>query len=153
VKKELPIQLRIKPLHPDARRPVYASDGAAAFDLHVVGAAPVRVFPGVPVAFGTGLAVEVPEGYGLFIFSRSGHGFNFGARLANCVGVIDSDYRGEVMVKIAVDAGNHKSLLVNPGDRIAQAVLLPVPRVEFTFTDQLTETARGAAGLGSTGAA
>lgn len=157
------MQLKVKKLHPDAHLPRYATDGAGCFDLHVIGT-PDRfrvepLEPGEAVRFRTGLAFEVPAGHVMLIFSRSGHGFNNDVRLSNCVGVIDSDYRGEVMVKLRNDQGNtlginHAELTmlaINPGDRIAQALVLPIPRVELVEVDALSETARGAGGFGSTG--
>lgn len=88
------------------------------------------------------------------IYSRSGHGFKTNTRLANCVGVIDSGYTGEVMVKLTMDdqlLEDELDLYVKPGDRIAQAMLIPVPRVEFEVCEQLTLTERGDDGMGSTG--
>lgn len=86
----------------------------------------------------------------MFIFSRSGHGFKSDTRLSNCVGVIDSDYRGEVMVKLTCDSAR-SSLVVSNGDRIAQAVIIKYDQVEFEESDDLSETERGAGGFGSTG--
>ena len=86
----------------------------------------------------------------MMIYSRSGHGFNWGVRLANCVGVIDSDYRGEVKVKLQADGC---AMTVSKHDRIAQAMIIPVPKVQFTEVEALSETVRGAGGFGSTGAA
>jgi dUTP pyrophosphatase len=86
----------------------------------------------------------------MLIFSRSGHGFKDALRLSNCVGVIDSDYRGEVMVSLRADG--EACPKIRTGDRIAQAMILPVPAVEFEEVEDLTETARGAGGFGSTGA-
>ena len=89
----------------------------------------------------------------MLVFSRSGHGFNHAVRLANSVGVIDSDYRGEVKVKLACDdcPDDEPPLKINPGDRIAQAMVLPIPRVEFEEVTELSATARGQGGFGSTG--
>lgn len=147
------MELKLKKLRPTAALPAYASAGAGAFDLRACfeDNHPVYVSPGAPVSIPTGLAVEVPDGYTMLIFSRSGHGFNFDVRLANCVGVIDSDYRGEVMVKMTND-GVGPALAVNNGDRIAQALLVATPRVELVWADGLSETGRGANGFGSTGA-
>lgn len=139
--------LKIKRLHPRAIMPRYATAGAACFDLHALEGASGRK----SAVIRTGLAFEIPEGYALMIYSRSGMAFKQDIRLANCVGVIDSDYRGEVMVKLTKDDGNPE-FHVNAGDRIAQAMLIPVPQVELVETDTLHDTARGAAGLGSTGA-
>lgn len=144
--------LNVKRLHPDARLPTYGSDGAACFDLYAVG--DFRAHPNDQHAaiFRTGLAVEVPAGCALMIYSRSGHGFNDAIRLSNCVGVIDSDYRGEIQVALRFDAsGEHRSRKVRTGDRIAQAMLVRAPQWAFNEVDELGSTARGAGGLGSTG--
>lgn len=149
--------MKVRKLHPHAKLPQYATDGAACFDLHAcfplcdhgARAAGLIVSPHFPLTLGAGLCFEVPPGYALLIFSRSGHGFKHGTRLANCVGVIDSDYRGEVKVRLTADHGG--SLHVNDGDRIAQAMLVPIPRVELVEVYELTPTERGANGFGSTG--
>lgn len=130
----------------DAAVPIYGTDGAVCFDFFAINNAWVaRYEPGV---FPTGLEMEIPYGYGLFIFSRSGHGFNNDIRLGNCVGVIDSDYRGEVKIKLTADGGEPK--LFRKGDRIAQGCILPVPRVQFNVVEKLSDTIRGAGGFGST---
>lgn len=152
------MKLRILKLHENAQVPGYATEGAACFDLHAV-IDPVPFMETQtprytePVTIRTGLAFEVPAGHVMLIFSRSGHGFNFDTRLANCVGVIDSDYRGEVMVKLTRDPREElvPTLRFQHGDRIAQAMLVPVPRVEFEVAEQLSITERGAGGFGSTG--
>ena len=143
------MRLKLKRLHPDAQAPAYATPGAACFDLCAVLDAPVVVLPGQPKVIRTGLAVEVPEGWVMRIHSRSGQGFKHDTRLANCTGIIDSDYRGEVVVKLASDGP--EALVVNPGDRIAQAELAEVVRVDFQFVDELSITDRGTGGFGSTG--
>lgn len=143
--------LKVKRLHPDAVLPQYATDGAACFDLRVIECAQQHpVYDTVP--FRTGLAFEVPDGHVLLVFSRSGHGFKNATRLGNCVGVIDADYRGEVLVALRRDGTRADVLRVNPGDRIAQAMLVPIPRVQLVEVGELTDTARGAGGFGSTGA-
>lgn len=158
------IDLKIKRLHRDAILPTYATDGAACFDLYALGGTnrmTHAIYPGDKVLFPTGLAFEVPPGWALMIYSRSGHGFNNDIRLANCVGVIDSDYRGEVLVKLTsdqhlgpfglADAIQATCMAVRAGDRIAQAMLVPAPRVAFVEVDELTTTTRGTGGFGSTG--
>ncbi|HEY4357137.1 MAG TPA: dUTP diphosphatase [Acidobacteriaceae bacterium] len=142
----MPQAVRVKRLHPDAMLPDYQSAGAACFDLHTLNAE--HVTRDSPAVCRTGLAFEVPEGYVMLVYSRSGHGFKAGVRLSNCVGVIDSDYRGEVMVKLTSDGG---SLTVSAGDRIAQAMIVPVPRVRLEWADELSDTHRGEGGMGSTG--
>lgn len=144
------MQLKIKKLHPDAVIPAYATPGAACFDIRVF--APMArssLMQHCSATFQTGLAFEVPDGHVMLVFSRSGHGFNSGVRLANCVGVIDSDYRGELAVRLTTD--DQRTLLLGHGDRIAQALVIPVPRVEFVEVDELNETARGTGGFGSSG--
>lgn len=140
--------LKVKRLDPKAQLPGYATLGAACFDIAALNVG--FVSGGGYATFSTGLAFEVPEGHVMLIFSRSGHGFKNNVRLANCVGVIDSDYRGEVMVKLTNDS--RQDMWVEPGDRIAQAMIVPVQQVTFTEVDELSETARGAGGFGSTGA-
>jgi len=151
--KENEMKLKVKRLHPDAILPKYQTAGAACFDLHAVCDEGSKfVPPGSPEKFRTGLSFEVPAGHVMLIFSRSGHGFGLDTRLANCVGVIDSDYRGEVHVKLTRDSSENVTWLgVSTGDRIAQAMILPIPLVEIVEADGLSETARGANGFGSTG--
>lgn len=129
----------------DAIMPAYATDGAACFDLYT----PDHVFvgPTMTAQVGTGWAFEVPEGYVMLIFGRSGHAFKDEIKLSNCVGVIDSDYRGEVAVKLRSD-GNRRTF--ERGEAIAQALLLPVPKVAFEEREQLSATDRGEGGFGST---
>ena len=141
------LTLKVKRLDPKAHIPEYATAGAACFDLHSIesgGVAFTRVFK-------TGLAFEVPEDHVMLIFSRSGHGFKSNMRLANCVGVIDSDYRGEVQVKLTHD-GDHALPQIFAGDRIAQAMVLPIQQVSFLEVEELSTTERGEGGFGSTGA-
>lgn len=147
------MQIQIKKLNPAAKMPTYATDGSGCFDLYAINTMPRLVHKGWPVQFETGLAFEIPIGYGMFILSRSGHGFNFDTRLANCVGFIDSDYRGEVKVKLTCDLEHEEAmpLAVMPGDRVAQACILPVPKVSFSFVDELSSTERGEGGFGSSG--
>ena len=140
-------QLRVKLLSESALLPVYATEGAACFDLHATDT--LGVPAGRARAVPTGLAFEVPADHVMLVFSRSGHGFKNGVRLSNSVGVIDSDYRGEVQVKLHNDSAT--DFIVAHGDRIAQAMILPVARFELVQADELSDTARGAGGLGSTG--
>lgn len=147
-----PRHLTFKRLHPDATLPEHATDGAGCFDLRAVGLSePVGLLSGRPRVFGTGLAVEVPKGHVMLVFSRSGHGFNSDTRLANSVGVIDSDYRGEVMVKLTRDPASSQPPVVENGDRIAQAMVIKVERFTPAFAETLSTTERGEDGLGSTG--
>lgn len=155
------MDVKISKIHPGAIIPHYASGGAACFDLHAVIDMPhlrteslsVRVPPGDSATFETGLAFEIPAGHVMLVFSRSGHGFKHNVRLGNCVGVIDSDYRGEVKVKLTCDdlIGPNDGFVVRHGDRIAQAMIMPVPTVQFVEVSTLSTTERGAGGFGSTG--
>jgi len=143
------MKLKVKKLHPDAVIPKYATKGAACFDLHALDAKCELIQRGFPHTYRTGLAFEIPQGHVMLVFSRSGHGFKNDARLANCVGVIDSDYRGEVAVKLTVDG--YSSLTVKKGDRIAQTMVIPVEQVEFEEVAELSETERGDKGFGHSG--
>lgn len=135
--------------------PQYATDGAACLDLHAfmlpAEDSYAHINPGTPTVIRTGLEFQVPEGHVMLIFSRSGHGFKNDIRLANCVGVIDSDYRGEVMVKLTNDNSDGQFITVRHGDRIAQAMLVEIPRVKLEVVQKLSETTRGEGGFGSTG--
>ena len=96
----------------------------------------------------------LPPGYGMFILSRSGQGFKHDTRLSNCIGLLDFDYRGSAQVKLICDQDvpdDQMPFDVSPGDRVAQAVILPTPRISFNVVDELTDTERGANGFGSTG--
>ena len=145
--------LRIK-LIDGATMPEYATSGAACFDIRALDNGMPHPNDDHACVYRTGLIFEVPEGYALMIYSRSGHGFKDALRLSNCVGVIDSDYRGEVKVSLRFDAsGDRRCTKVRAGDRIAQAMLVPVPHVTMVQVDELSQTERGAGGFGSTGAA
>ena len=146
------MKLKVKRLHQDAVIPRYATPGSACFDLHSINAEDKMVREGRPLIFDTGLSFEIPKDHVMLIFSRSGHGFNSDVRLSNCVGVIDSDYRGEVKVKLINDPSPRwDSLKVRQYDRVAQAMVIPVEQVEFILCDELSATERFG-GFGSTGA-
>ena len=141
--------IKIKKLHVNAVLPHYATDGAGCFDLSSIENVKWEYNSGVLTALvKTGLAFEIPQGYTMFIFSRSGHGFKHGVTLANATGVIDADYRGEVMVKLS----SHLHIFdIEKGTKIAQACIIETPRQYFEIVDELSETERGASGFGSTG--
>lgn len=152
------MKIKCKKLHPAAILPTYATDGSGCFDLYAarIGCElfpkdPLAIGHGDPILINTGLSFEIPEGHVMLIFSRSGHAIKHDTRLANAVGVIDSDYRGPVIVKLCRDIASTHKLFVNVGARIAQAMIIPVPTVEFEEVDELSETARDAGGFGSTG--
>lgn len=140
--------IKFKKTNQGARVPHYASAGAACFDLCSI--IDALVHPGTTTLVSTGLAFEVPEGNALLVYPRSGLAMR-GLRLANCVGVVDSDYRGDVMVALHNDS--REAILVRAGDRIAQAMIEPAARHCFVESKDLSETERGAGGFGSTGVA
>lgn len=149
------MNLGIKLVHPGAKMPTYATAGAACFDLYAVADIPHELYQGTSVTVSTGLVFDIPEGYVLLVYSRSGHGFKYDVRLANAVGIIDSDYRGEVMVKLTRDESPGSWLNqfhIQQGDRIAQAMLMPVQQVNLVQVDEVEATVRGEGGFGSTGA-
>lgn len=139
----------VKRVHPNAKLPVYATAGAAAADVCTISDSTVVINPGCSVAFDTGLQFEVPVGYELKVHSRSGHGFKSGIRLANCTGILDSDYRGNLMVKLHNDSDT--AFVVQPGERICQVQVSKATQHHFVEVDSLNETARGVGGFGSTG--
>ena len=143
-------EMKICKLDPAAILPTYATAGSAGADLYALPVGdPVVVGPGETAFLRTGLAAAIPAGYVGLIFARSGLACKRGLAPANKVGVIDSDYRGEWM--IALHNHGDTPQIVNPGDRIAQFVLVPVLTPLMTEVDSLDETARGAGGVGSTG--
>lgn len=143
------LKLKVKKLNSKAQIPQFQTDGAAGFDVKVIDVDDSTVSPGQSKVFGTGLAFEVPEGYVMLVFSRSGMGFKHDLRLSNCVGVIDSDYRGELKVKLAYDG--MESYTVAEGERVVQCVILETPKVEILEVEELSDTDRGSLGFGSTG--
>lgn len=143
------MKIEIKKLKENATVPTRGSEYAAGYDLYACIDKPVTIAPGSTEKIGTGLAVAVPNGYFGAIFARSGLALKQGLRPANCVGVADSDYRGEYIVALHNDSD--KEQVINSGDRIAQLVIMPFLSAEFELTDELTDTARGAGGFGSTG--
>ena len=142
------ITVRYKLLREDARQPSYGSEYAAGADLYACGEETV-IGPGCTAFIHTGIAVEIPEGYGGFVFARSSLGTKRDLAPANKVGVIDSDYRGEIMVALHNHGGVSRT--VEAGERIAQIVFLPVGRASFVLSDDLEDTQRGTGGFGSTG--
>lgn len=141
------MKLKVLMMQPDAKLPVYATEGSACMDIF----SPKNInltFAGDTVVIQTGLKFEVPIGYGMFIYSRSGHGFKYDVCLSNGTGVIDSDYRGEVGVKLIMHG--MKPVTFGKGDAIAQFVLLPIERISLDVVTELSETVRAEGGFGST---
>ena len=139
--------VNVKKLHENAVLPTYGSEFSAGADLYAVEACVIP--PSETRLIHTGLAMEIPEGYAGLIYARSGLASKRGLAPANKVGVVDADYRGEVMVAL------HNHSLVEQtiacGERIAQLVVAPFLKVNFSETDELTSTVRGVGGFGSTG--
>ena len=141
--------MNIKKLNENARVPTYGSEFAAGADLYACLDADVTIAPAETLLIHTGLAMQIPEGLVGLIYARSGLASKKGLAPANKVGVIDSDYRGEIMVALH----NHSAVAqtVENGERIAQIVIAPYLTVDFCETDTLDKTERGAGGFGSTG--
>ncbi len=146
------VEINIKFLdnNKEKKVPFYASSGAAGMDLTACLEAPVTLKPLERALIPTGIAISLPsEKYGAFLFARSGLASKHGITLANCVGVVDSDYTGEIKVAL-VNLSNNEYTIEN-GERIAQMVILEVSQASFTVTDELRKTERGSGGFGSTG--
>lgn len=144
------MDLKIKLLAPDVPLPRYATAGSAAMDLTAHIDAPVTLQPGQRALLPTGIAIALPDsGYVALVFARSSLGVKHGISLSNGVGVIDSDYRGEISVGLI----NHSDVpyTVQPGDRVAQLAVVPVVQANVLPVQELDETARGVGGFGSTG--
>ena len=138
------MKVKIKKLHPDAVIPKYAKDGDAGMDLTAVDV----VADGGTLTYKTGLAVEIPRWHVGLLFPRSSV-YKTGQSLTNCVGVIDSGYRGELMLKYTLSPYQREYEI---GDRVGQLIIMPYPKVEFEEVKELSDTERGDGGYGSTGA-
>lgn len=143
------IKVKVKKLDSRARMPVYGSAMAAGMDLYACLEETVTITPGTTVMIPTRLAMEIPEGYAGLIYARSGMAVKRGLAPANKVGVIDADYRGEIMVALYNQSAEDQT--VEDGERIAQMVITPVPAVELTEAEELDDSERGTGGFGSTG--
>ena len=149
------MEVNIKKLHPNAVIPTYAKDGDAGMDLTAVTKSYDR---DGNIVYGTGLAFEIPKGYVGLVFPRSSIS-NLDITMSNCVGVIDSGYRGEVTAKFkpAMLFNREQRPIIlnnriyNVGERIAQLIIIPYPQITFVEADELSETERGAGGYGSSG--
>ena len=147
------ISVKLKKLNPNAVIPTRGSEHAAGYDLYVAldgdGVKSIEIPAHATVKVGTGLALSVPDGYFGAIFARSGIATNRGLRPANCVGVVDSDYTGEIIVALHNDTDLPQAIEL--GERIAQLVIMPYQCVSFTEVDDLAETQRGDSGFGQSG--
>lgn len=133
---------------PDAKEPRYGSEGAAGIDVYYNGDDEITIGPGNLAELKTYLAVEIPEGHFGMLVVRSGYGWR-GLSMLNSVGIIDCDYRGEIGVKL-VNHG-HDLIVIEPGVRVAQMIILPFKRVDLKRVAGLGDTERGTGGFGSTG--
>lgn len=142
-------KIQFKPLHKDAKVPTYGTPFSAGADLYAVLEQPVTLAPGQTANIPTGVSLAIPEGMVGLVFARSGLGCKQGIAPANKVAVIDSDYRGELMIYLH----NHSTQphTIQNGDRIAQIVFVPYVRAEFVTVDALPATERGAGSFGHTG--
>ena len=147
--KDMKPTIKVKKLDEKAVLPTYGSEYAAGADLYALSDGDITIEPGQTVLVHTGLSMEIPEGYAGLIYARSGLASKKGLAPANKVGVVDADYRGELMVALH----NHSTVpqTVSGGERIAQLVIAPFLAVNFTEADELTDTERGEGGFGSTG--
>lgn len=143
------MNVKIKKLNKNAIIPTRGSDSAAGYDLYACTGTVTIIPPHQTVKIATGLAIELPEDYFGAIFARSGLATNQGLRPSNCVGVVDSDYRGNVIVALHNDTDEPQT--INPMERIAQLVVMPYLAVNFTEVEDLSNTNRGEDGFGSTG--
>lgn len=139
----------VKKLRPNAKLPTYGSEFAAGADLYACLDAPVTVQPHETVKIPTGIAMEIPEGWAGLVYGRSGLGVKRNLAPANKVGVVDCDYRGELLVFLH----NHGTTPqeIEPGERVAQVVLTPYLTAQFVEAEELSDTVRGTGGFGSTG--
>ena len=142
-------EVKVKKIRENAVVPKIATSGSAAADLYACIDEPVLVPARGNAAIPVGIAIAVPEGYGAFIFARSGLGIKHGIAPRNCVGVIDSDYRGEICVGLMNNSD--EDYTVQPGDRIAQMVICQLPEIELCPAESLSDSNRGEGGFGSTG--
>ena len=143
------MEVKIKLLDDRATPPKYGPEFSAGADLYNLNGESLTVAPGATVLVHTGIAIEIPEGYAGLIFARSGLATKRGLAPANKVGVIDADYRGEIMVSLH----NHskEAQVIEPGERIAQMVITPYIQGLFNVVEELSDTERGTGGFGSTG--
>lgn len=143
------MNINIKLLRDGAKAPTYGSRLAAGADLYASIEERIEVLPGYTAAVPTGVAIEIPEGYVGLIYARSGLACKRGLAPANKVGVIDADYRGEMIVMLYNQGLNPQ--FIEPNERVAQLVIAPVIQGNFNIVGELSDTTRGSGGFGSTG--
>lgn len=144
------MQIKIKKLIEDAIIPTKGSNSAAGYDLYAITPKYIQIIRSKStVKINTGISLEIPDGYFGAIFARSSLATKNGIRPANCVGVIDADYRGEIIVPLHNDSDN--DFKIQTGDRIAQLIIIPHQSIDFVEAETLDDTERGKNGFGSTG--
>ena len=141
--------IKVKKLNEFAKLPTRGSEYAAGYDLYAATNQIIDIVPHSTIKVGTGLSFELPTGTFAAIYARSGIATKRGLRPANCVGVIDSDYRGPVVVALHNDTDEMQN--IEPGERIAQMILLPFVEMSFNEVDELSDTVRGTGGFGDSG--
>lgn len=143
------MEVKVKKLNERAKLPTFGTNFSAGADLYCAEQEPITIQPYETHLVGTGISTEIPEGYVGLVYARSGLACKRNLCLANSVGVIDSDYRGEI--KVALHNEGTTSQTVTPEERIAQMIIMPYPKVDFVEESELAKTARSGGGFGSTG--
>ena len=143
------VPILIKKLNQRAILPTRGSEYAAGYDVYANVTEPITIPPNGTVKIGTGLSIEVDKDYWVGVFARSGLATKKGLRPANCTGIIDSDYRGQIIVAVHNDSTQHQAIM--PDERIGQLVIMPCYEWDIMETDDLSNTERAEGGFGSTG--
>ena len=143
------MEIKIKRLNKRAKIPTFGTKFSAGADLYCAEEHEISVCSGQKCSIGTGISMEIPEGYVGLVFARSGLACKNGLRLCNSVGVIDADYRGEIKVVLHNDSEYVRE--IKPGERVAQMIVMPYPKVSFIEAEELSDTVRGESGFGGTG--
>ena len=143
------MEIKIKRLNERAKIPTFGTEFSAGADLYCAEEHEISVCSGQKCSIGTGISMEIPEGYVGLVFASSGLACKNGLRLCSSVGVIDADYRGEIKVVLHNDSEYVRE--IKPGERVAQMIIMPYPKVTFTEVEELSDTVRGESGFGGTG--
>ena len=143
------MEIKIKRLNKRAKIPTFGTEFSAGADLYCAEEHEISGCSGQKCSIGTGISMEIPEGYVGLVFARSGLACKNGLRLCNSVGVIDADYRGEIKVVLHNDSEYVRE--IKPGERVAQMIIMPYPKVSFIEVEELSDTVRGESGFGGTG--
>lgn len=143
------MEIKIKRLNKRAKIPTFGTEFSAGADLYCAEEHEISICSGQKCSIGTGISMEIPEGYVGLVFARSGLACKNGLRLCNSVGVIDADYRGEIKVVLHNDSEYVRE--IKPGERVAQMIIMPYPKVSFIEVEELSDTVRGESGFGGTG--